>query len=347
MNRLSNPFLAISVLVVLSADTLSQALEMDGHDVLLSLPYAAKAALPLVLLPGALEQPEEAFPVEGLLLATMTLPNTMALANVYTGDAEGAQRWRKAVFWCDMGLAVTAAGLGAYLLSSPWTGPGSEDRRNDRAVAGGFLLGAYALPLFGSAYLDRKAFHMEDASHLAPDFSVGLAPAGKGHAMLATSDWLLSSPYALKAIVPLLLLPAAIMDPDGLPVVAALMAGVSFPNSMVLHRLTDHDPAGTRKWRKIAFRCELGMAAALAAYGTYLIVSSKLRTRGPGLGWDAFAGSVIIVLGAIPLAALSLIDLAPFKLEDYPAHFTLGLKIPPPGSVSYVPGLAVGLRLSI
>ncbi|MEO6097852.1 MAG: hypothetical protein ABIW76_20220 [Fibrobacteria bacterium] len=132
-----------------------------------------------------MEQPGEAFPVAGLLLATMTLPNTMALANVYTGDAEGAQRWRKAVFWCDMGLAVTAAGLGTYLLTSPWTSPGSVDRRNDRLIAGGFLLGAYALPLFGSAYLDRKAFHMETASHLAPDLGVGLEPNRSGRAWLA------------------------------------------------------------------------------------------------------------------------------------------------------------------
>jgi hypothetical protein len=322
---------------------------MEGHDVLLSLPYAAKAALPLLLLPGALEQPEEAFPVEGLLLATMTFPNSMVLAKVYTGDAEGALRWRKNVFWCDLGLAVTATGLGSYLLASRWTGVGSEERLNDRMVLGGFLLGAYALPMFGFAYLDGKAFHMETAPPLLPNLSLGLAPSGsrEGPAMLATSDWLLSSPYALKAIAPLLFLPAAIMDPDGLPFVAAMLAGVSFPNTMVLHRLTNHDPGGTRKWRKIAFRCELGMAAAMAALGTYLIVSSNLRTSDPSMGWDAFAGFVIIGIGALPMAALSLIDLAPFKLEDHPAHFSLGLKLPPPGSVSSAPGVAVGLRLAI
>src|SRR4051812_10041283 len=134
MPRFYLRFLALACLLVHSAVTLSQAREMDGHDVLLSLPYAAKAALPLVLLPGALEQPEASFPVEGLLLATMTFPNAMTLAKVYTGDKEGALRWRNAVFWCDMGLAVTATGLGAYLLSSRWVGTGSEGHRNDQAI---------------------------------------------------------------------------------------------------------------------------------------------------------------------------------------------------------------------
>jgi hypothetical protein len=127
------------------------------------------------------------------------------------------------------------------------------------------------------------------------------------------------------------------MDPDGLPAVAVLLAGVSFSNTMVLHRLTQHDPAGTRKWRKIAFRSELGLAAALAVVGTYLIVSSAARTHDASLGWDAVVGFALIGGGALPLAALSLIDLAAFKLEDYPAHFSMGLKIPPPGSVFYVP----------
>jgi hypothetical protein len=326
-----------------------EAREMDAHDVLLSLPYAARAAVPLLLLPGALEQPEDGLAIDGLLLATMTFPDAMVLAKVYGGDREGARRWRNRVFWCDMGLAATAAGLGAYLLSSRWQGSRSEGDRDDRAVAAGFL-GAYSLTLFGSAYLDRKAFDMESARTYRPDLTLGLAPAGpggRGPVMLATSDWLLSSPYALKVIVPLLFLPAAIMDPDGLPAVGALLAGVSFPNAMVLHRLVQHDPAGTRKWRKTAFRCELGLATALAALGTYLIVSSASRTEDPALGWGAVAGFAIIGIGALPLAALSLIDLAPFKLEDYPAHFSLGVKLPSPGSASYAPGLAVGLRMAI
>lgn len=161
---------------------------------------------------------------------------------------------------------------------------------------------------------------------------------------LERHDVLLASPYAAQAAAPLLFLPAAFMDPDGLPVVAGLLGTVSFPHAMVLRRLMQRDPEGTRKWRKIAFRCELGSAAAAAAFGTYLIVSSKSRTPDAGLGWDAFAGAVIIAGGALPLAALSLIDLIPFKLEDYPVDFSLGPAMPGPGSGSPLPGLAATLR---
>ena len=93
MPRLLLPALIIAFLATQSAP---RAGAMDAHDVLLSLPYAAKAALPLLLLPAALDQPERDLPFAALMLAAMTLPNAMALAKVYTGDAEGAPRWRKA-----------------------------------------------------------------------------------------------------------------------------------------------------------------------------------------------------------------------------------------------------------
>jgi hypothetical protein len=192
MNRKSILFLAIAFFAVHSARCLSQARDMGGHDVLLSIPYAAKAVLPLVFLPGALEEPEKGLPNEALFLGAMTLPNAMALAKVYSGDADGTRRWRKTVFWCDLGLAAAAAGLGAYL-----------------------------------------------------------------------------------------------------------------------------------------------------------IASSASRSPDPGFGWDASVGFVIIGLGALPLAASSLVDRIPFNLEDDLAHLSLGLKLPPPGSAAYVPGLAVGLSLGI
>ncbi|HKP94830.1 MAG TPA: hypothetical protein VJ385_03635 [Fibrobacteria bacterium] len=83
---------------------------MDGHDFLLSAPYALKTAAPLFLLPNAFDD-VQLLPFEALLLGTLTFPNAMTLRKVYSGDAEGARRWRNRVFWCDAGLSAVTAGL--------------------------------------------------------------------------------------------------------------------------------------------------------------------------------------------------------------------------------------------
>lgn len=322
--------------------TMGRAQVTEGRDVLLSVPYGLKATLPLLLLPGALDHPES-LPFHAVTLGAITLPNAMTLRKVFTADAEGARQWRNVVFWCDLGLAVTAAGLGSYLLATAEEG-------NDHARAGAFVLGFYSAPLLGLALLDRLPFRMEAAKPFVPELSLGLAPGGpgqgRGPTMLVATDWLLSSPYLLKAVFPLFLIPEAIMDGDAAPITAVLLSGLTFPNAMLLKNLYTGNAEGVRKWRRIVFWCDLGMAAATAGYGAYLIASSS-RDSDIGSGWDALAGVAIISFFSVPLAAFSLIDRIPFDLEKNPARISLGLGVPARDNAPISPALTLRLLIPI
>lgn len=327
---------------------LTHAQVMEGRDFFLSSPYALKAAVPLLLIPAAINEPDM-LPFEIALLGALTFPNAMTLGNLYGGDAEGTRRWRKTVFWCDAALATAAAGMGTYLIASSRLGKSSAAKDED-AVAGAFLLGLYAVPLTGFSLLDRLPFHMESPRSNASGLNLGIGPPATGQgdshpSLLVTSDWFLSTPYALKAVLPLFLLPEAIMDGDAIPITAALLAGVSVPNFMLLRNLYSGDAAGTRKWRKTVFWCEIGMATAFAGYGAYLIASS--RNNDEDAGYDPVIGIAMISFFSLPLYGLAMLDRIPFDLEERPAKLSFGLGLPPPGTGSNSPALTLRLQIPI
>jgi hypothetical protein len=346
-SRAGFAFAMALVLTALPAPS-ARAEGAEGRDVLLSAPYALKAGLPLLLAPAALAEPGLR-PLTGALLAAFTLPNSMLLYNLYSGDPEGTRRWRKAVFWIDAGLGTAAAGAGAGLLAAGLMGYGSQE--DELVAAGSAFLGLYAAPLLGMSLLDRIAFRKETPTPLRP--TLGLAPgqgdpaAGKRPpALLAGTDILLSTPYALKAALPLFLVPEAVMDGDALPLAAVLMAAITLPNVMVLQNLYSGDGEGTGFWRRFAFWSEIGVATACLGTGLYLI-SREDSGEGPASGYDNIIGFAYIALLAMPIYAASLLDRIPFKLESEPARLTVGMSLSPHAGVPAAPGLAVRLHIPI
>jgi hypothetical protein len=326
---------------------------LDGHDFFLSSPYALKAVVPLLFLSNAMDDPG-LLPFEAVMLGALTFPNAMTLQKVYTRDSAGAETWRRRVFWCDVGMAAASAGLASYLIASSRFGDRAKARRNDYALAGALLLGTYTLPSLGFAWLDRLPFNMERRDPALPRVSLGAtlpavaepgAPRREG-SLLATSDWFLSTPYALKAVLPLFLLPEALADPDAAPIVALLIAGVSVPNFIVVRNLYTGDGPGTRRWRKAASWTELGLGLALAGIGAYYIASGSF-SKSFDRDWDVLGGALIITVYAVPLVALSFLDRIPFKLESAPARFSLGLRMAPTGPGSPMPGLDLRLQIPI
>ena len=139
---------AVAVLTLLS--TALPAISVG--DLALSLPVAAKAALPLALIPSAFQDPES-IPVTAAALGLLTVPNTALLYNVATGNASGTAFWRNIVRITDGVSTVALAGYGAYLLSG--SGGGSWDD------VVGVLVMAAAVPLAVSFGLDFIPFSAE------------------------------------------------------------------------------------------------------------------------------------------------------------------------------------------
>jgi hypothetical protein len=199
--------------------------------------------------------------------------------------------------------------------------------------------------------LDRIPFRKETPASLRPTF--GLAPGqvdpatGKRPpALLAGADILLSTPYALKAALPLFLIPEAVMDGDALPYAAAFLAGITLPNAMVLQNLYSGDGEGTRFWRKFTFWSDMGVATACLGMGIYLM-SGAASDGGASSGFEPIIGIFYITVLAMPIYAISMLDRIPFKLEDEPARLSVGMSLDPASGAPASPGLAVRLHLPI
>ncbi|HEC62011.1 MAG TPA: hypothetical protein ENI27_07120 [bacterium] len=148
--KIKRVILIIVIILAVSGSAWGVAL----GDILLTLPPISKVLIPLTLLPEMISDPDAIIP-GAVAISFLSIPNSMLLINIYSGNSSGTQLWRNITKFTDAAMGLTVGGIGVWLLA----GGGQASGGWDMVIGTLYLL--MSLPIWGFFALDFIPYSFE------------------------------------------------------------------------------------------------------------------------------------------------------------------------------------------